>query len=293
MDLRNLELFLHLADSLHFGKSADAMAVSPSTLSRAIQRLEQETGCVLFERDNRSVRLTPAGDKLREFGGALLQEWRQLKQELKRSDEPLQGRLRVFCSVTASYFLLPEVLERFRRRYPQLEIKLETGDPAQALEKVLSDEADMAIAARPDALPAKLHFTSLRKVPLVFIAPRNPLPASRWWQEELDWSQVPMILSSHGVARKRADQWFRNRGISPNIYAEVAGNEAIVSMVALGFGVGQVPEAVLDHSPMRDKVRILEVRPAMKPFDVGLCLQKRRLDEPLIRAFLELAQQHG
>ena len=53
MDLRNLELFLHLADSLHFGKSADAMAVSPSTLSRAIQRLEQETGCILFERDNR------------------------------------------------------------------------------------------------------------------------------------------------------------------------------------------------------------------------------------------------
>ena len=67
MDLRNLELFLHLADSLHFGKSADAMAVSPSTLSRAIQRLEQETGCILFERDNRSVRLTPAGEKLREL----------------------------------------------------------------------------------------------------------------------------------------------------------------------------------------------------------------------------------
>ena len=152
MDLRNLELFLHLADSLHFGKSADAMAVSPSTLSRAIQRLEQETGCVLFERDNRSVRLTPAGEKLREFGGSLLQEWRRLKQELRRSDEPLQGRLRVFCSVTASYFLLPEVLERFRRRYPQLEIKLETGDPALAVDKILADEADLAIAARPDAL---------------------------------------------------------------------------------------------------------------------------------------------
>ena len=65
MDLRNLELFLHLADSLHFGKSADAMAVSPSTLSRAIQRLEQEVGCPLFERDNRSVTLTAAGDRLR------------------------------------------------------------------------------------------------------------------------------------------------------------------------------------------------------------------------------------
>ena len=216
MDLRNLELFLHLADSLHFGKSADAMAVSPSTLSRAIQRLEQETGCVLFERDNRSVRLTPAGEKLREFGGALLQEWRQLKQELKRSDEPLQGRLRVFCSVTASYFLLPEVLERFRRRYPQLEIKLETGDPALAVDKILADEADLAIAARPDALSAKLEFASLQQVPLVFIAPRTAPQQSQWFsQGEPDWERLPLILSEQGLARKRCDQWLRNKGSPP------------------------------------------------------------------------------
>ncbi|KIQ77934.1 MULTISPECIES: HTH-type transcriptional activator IlvY [Aeromonas] len=294
MDLRNLELFLHLADSLHFGKSADAMAVSPSTLSRAIQRLEQETGCVLFERDNRSVRLTPAGEKLREFGGGLLQEWRQLKQELKRSDEPLQGRLRVFCSVTASYFLLPEVLERFRRRYPQLEIKLETGDPALAVDKILADEADLAIAARPDALPAKLEFASLQQVPLVFIAPRNAPQLNQWFRQgEPDWEQLPVILSEQGLARKRSDQWFRNKGIAPNIYAEVAGNEGIVAMVALGCGVGLVPAAVIDHSPLGDKVRIIDLKPAFKPFDVGIGVLKKRLEEPLIRAFWDTAQNQN
>ncbi len=145
------------------------MAVSPSTLSRAIQRLEQETGCVLFERDNRSVRLTPAGE-LREFGGALLQEWRQLKQELKRSDEPLQGRLRCSARSPPATSCCPRYWS-FRRRYPQLEIKLETGDPALAVDKILADEADLAIAARPDALSAKLEFASLQQVPLVFIAP--------------------------------------------------------------------------------------------------------------------------
>jgi LysR family transcriptional regulator, positive regulator for ilvC len=294
MDLRNLELFLHLADSLHFGKSADAMAVSPSTLSRAIQRLEQETGCVLFERDNRSVRLTPAGEKLREFGGNLLQEWRRLKQDLKRSDEPLQGRLRVFCSVTASYFLLPEVLERFRRRYPQLEIKLETGDPALAVDKILADEADLAIAARPDALSAKLEFASLQQVPLVFIAPRAAPQLSQWFQHgEPDWEHLPLILSEQGLARKRCDQWFRNKGIAPNIYAEVAGNEGIVAMVALGFGVGLVPAAVIDHSPMGDKVRIALPKPALKPFDVGIAVLKKRLEEPLIRAFWDTARGQG
>jgi len=254
MDLRNLELFLHLADSLHFGKSADAMAVSPSTLSRAIQRLEQETGCVLFERDNRSVRLTPAGEKLREFGGSLLQEWRRLKQELRRSDEPLQGRLRVFCSVTASYFLLP----------------------------------------RPDALSSKLEFASLQQVPLVFIAPRAAPQSSQWFsQGEPDWERLPLILSEQGLARKRCDQWFRNKGIAPNIYAEVAGNEGIVAMVALGFGVGLVPAAVIDHSPMGDKVRIVEPKPALKPFDVGIAVLKKRLEEPLIRAFWDTARGQG
>lgn len=293
MDLRNLELFLHLADSLHFGKSADAMAVSPSTLSRAIQRLEQETGCVLFERDNRSVRLTAAGEKLREFGGSLLQEWRRLKQELRRSDEPLQGRLRVFCSVTASYFLLPELLERFRRRYPQLEIKLETGDAALAVDKILADEADLAIAARPDALSAKLEFASLQQVPLVFIAPRSTPPAHWYHNGAPDWERMPLILSEQGLARKRCDQWLRNKGIAPNIYAEVAGNEGIVAMVALGFGVGLVPAAVIDHSPMGDKVRIVEPKPALKPFDVGIAVQKKRLEEPLIRAFWDTARGQG
>lgn len=95
------------------------------------------------------------------------------------------------------------------------------------------------------------------------------------------------------MARKRSDQWFRNKGIAPNIYAEVAGNEGIVAMVALGCGVGLVPAAVIDHSPLGDKVRIIDLKPAFKPFDVGIGVLKKRLEEPLIRAFWDTAQNQG
>lgn len=61
MDLRDLKTFLHLAESRHFGRSARAMHVSPSTLSRQIQRLEEDLGQALFIRDNRTVTLTEAG----------------------------------------------------------------------------------------------------------------------------------------------------------------------------------------------------------------------------------------
>lgn len=291
MDFKVLQLFAHLGRSLHFANTANQMAVSPSTLSRAIQRLEQETGTLLFERDNRTVVLTEEGRRLLEFAERWLDEWQDIREQLRHPMAALQGRVRVFCSVTASYFLLPDVLGRFRSRYPQLEIKLETGDPALSIDKVLAEESDICIAARPDALPNKLHFISLRKVPLVFIAPQMSSPAHRWLKDgQPDWNQLPVIVSEHGLARKRFDQWFRQRGIHPNIYAEVAGNEAIVSMVALGCGVGLVPAAVIDHSPMGNKVKILDIQPVLKPFDVGLCALKRRLDEPLIKAFWDTAQ---
>ena len=165
MDFRSLALFSHLARTLHFANTANQMAVSPSTLSRTMQRLEQETGCPLFERDNRSVILTEEGKRLLVLAERWLQEWQDLREEFKHPSETLQGRIRLFCSVTASYFLLPDVLGRFRARYPQLEIKLETGDPALAVEKVLSEQVDMSIAARPDALPSRMHFISrLRRV---------------------------------------------------------------------------------------------------------------------------------
>jgi LysR family positive regulator for ilvC len=97
-----------------------------------------------------------------------------------------------------------------------------------------------------------------------------------------------MILSEAGVSRGCVDEWFREQGIAPNIYAQVAGNEAIVSMVSLGFGIGVVPKIVLDNSPLAERVQVLEVDPALEPFDIGLFTLKKSLKNRLVSAFWEL-----
>ena len=94
-----------------------------------------------------------------------------------------------------------------------------------------------------------------------------------------------MILPEGGLARQRADQWFRDLGMQPRIYAQVAGNEAIVSMVSLGFGIGVVPEIVLDASPLVGQVAVLRVTPALAPYEVGLFTLEKKLRSPLIQAF--------
>ena len=86
----------------------------------------------------------------------------------------------------------------------------------------------------------------------------------------------------------RVDEWFRERDIEPNIYAQVAGNEAIVSMVSLGFGIGVVPKIVLENSPLKERVQIYQVRPELEPYDIGLFTLQKHLKNPLIEAFWNL-----
>ncbi len=77
--------------------------------------------------------------------------------------------------------------------------------------------------------------------------------------------------------------------IKPNIYAQVSGHEAIVSMVALGCGIGIAPDVVINNSPVKEKIQRLKVAP-IKPFELGVCCIKSQLENPLIQALWKVAE---
>jgi len=194
----------------------------------------------------------------------------------------------MYCSVTASYSFLFDILTRFRQDHPRIEIKLHTGDPEDAISRVISGEEDIAIGARPDKLPAGLAFKLSAISPLVFIEARSSEkpPSQKGSQTDAhDWAESPMILPERGLARSRVDEWFRVQGKQANIYAQVAGNEAIVSMVSLGFGVGVVPQIVLDNSPLASTVRAMKIQPGLEDYEVGIFALKKKLGSPIIKAF--------
>lgn len=292
MDTRDLRAFVLLSETLHFGQAAQAAHLSPSALSRTIQRLETELGSRLFERNNREVRLTRAGRVLQAQARELLERLRGLRAQIANDTRELQGSVSLYCSVTASYSLLAGLLPEFRSRHPAVEVNVHTGDEASALLHVTRGREDLAIAAHPGQLPAGVAFLELAITPLVFIVPaagRHALPALD--PEPARWATLPMILPEAGEARERIDRWFAGDGVVPNIYAQVSGNEAIVGMVALGCGVGVVPQLVLRSSPFADGVRVLEAGPALDPFRVGLCCRKSALTNPLVAAMWELAAE--
>ncbi len=289
MDTRPLRLFLALAETLHFGRAGDRCHMSPSAVSRTIRQLEDELGVALFLRDNRSVRLTREGRRFQDYAREALAQWDSLRHSMQEAGRVLHGELSLYCSVTASYSFLYDILSRFRTDYPGIEIKLHTGDPAHAQDRVLTGREDIAIGARPDgALPRGMAFRPILRSPLLFIAPSDQpeLAASLSGAARPEaWRDVPMILSEQGLSRQRLDQWFRALGVAPRIYAQVSGNEAIVSMVSLGFGVGVAPRIVLERSPLAERTRALQVTPALADYEVGLFTREKRLTDPVIQAF--------
>ncbi len=290
MDTRLLRQFINVAETLHFGRASEASHMSASALSRSIRQLEGEVGVQLFERDNRTVSLTHEGDLFLEYARDTLTGWDVIRHALMEEAGELHGQVSMYCSVTASYSFLFDLLSEFRRDHPRIEIKLHTGDPEHSISRVLAGDEDIAISPRPGTLPNGLAFRSIQTSPLVFIAARDchdHVCMSGKKPVADAWMRIPMILSESGLSRQRVDAWFGKLGIQPEIYAQVAGNEAIVSMVSLGFGVGVVPRIVLDNSPLAGKVQVLDIRPELAAYDVGLVTLKKKLKSPLIKAFWE------
>lgn len=286
-----LRHFVELSETLHFGQASARANISTSAMSRHIRQLEDELNVALFDRDNRTVELTAAGHTFQRYARDAVQQWEQIRFELTDPTDRLHGEISLYCSVTASHSILFDLLNRFRPAHPGVEIRLQTGDPEHAIARIQALEEDLAIAARPDTLPAGVRFKPIRVSPLVFIAPMEPMDPSLAQlppRDTGDWEEIPMILAAGGIARRRVDSWFRGLDVTPKVYAQVAGNEAIVSMVSLGLGVGVVPRIVLDNSPHASRVRVLEVDPVLEPYDLGLFTLKRNLRNPLVSAFWSL-----
>jgi LysR family positive regulator for ilvC len=280
--------FLALSRALHFGHASRECHLSPSALSRSIQRLEDEVGQRLFERDNRSVSLTPAGVEFQSYAADALARWDRLRDRLGGQGQRLEGTLSVFATVTACHSFLPRVLGRFREAHPGIHLRIETGNAASALGRLEDDAVEVSVAPLPERTPRHLRTRPIAETPVIFVAPRAEGEVSRLVDRRpIPWAEIPLVLPESGPAREDVNRWLRRRRLTPPIYSEVPGNEAILSLVSLGCGVGIVPRLVLEKSPLRGELRSLDVRPQLERFRIGLCVKARKLRSPLVRALWE------
>ena len=274
MEHRELELFLHLARSLNYGRTSLECHVSAATLTRTIQRLETRVGAQLLDRGPRGVVLTAEGRRFTTYAEQALELWADYRSG---SAEPtgLTGELRIFATVTACQTLLPDLLAPLRADHPQIRLDIRTGDAAAALARLDEGEVDAAVAGIPKRLPQTLVTQTVAVTDLVLVRARNSAA-----------EDGPYVVPARGLVRENAFRWFRRNGVKPVIAAEPDGHEALLALVALGCGVGVVPRLVLDSSVVRDQ--LIELPADLEPLTIGLCARRADLHRPLVAALWDL-----
>lgn len=295
MDTKSLTVFLSVCSTLNFSRTADLQHMSVSAVSRCVQRLEASVGQSLFERDRRSMRLTSAGSILKHYAEQAVDDWDHVRRQLT-NERDLVGEVSLFCSVTASFSVLSPVLESFRQAYPGVHIMLHAGDQADGVGRVLEGRDDVAVTVRPDRLAARLDFLTLTEssmclcIPAADCATRQALKLDGQHVAPGVWADVPFIVPERGITRDMIDAWFVGIGVArPRLYAQVAGHEAIVAMVALGLGVGFAPEVVVRNSGFQQGVEPLPLEEPLPDLRIGLCALRHRLRSPLVRSLWRVA----
>lgn len=124
MELRHVRYFLAVAEELHFGRAARRLHISQPPLSQQIRELESEIGATLFDRSERRVRLTPAGEVFLRSARELLERAGAMVREARAVAQGELGTLHIGYTTTAMYLLLPRLLSRFRAAHPEIGVRL-------------------------------------------------------------------------------------------------------------------------------------------------------------------------
>jgi LysR family transcriptional regulator, hydrogen peroxide-inducible genes activator len=256
LTLRDLQYLVAVADSAHFGKAATACNVSQPALSAQIRKIENVLDVQLFERSNRRVAITAAGEAVVRQARVVLEEAQKIAEMTKAVGKPLSGKLNLGAIATVGPYLLPHLLAPLRKSFPQLDLFLREGLTEELLDELRSGQLDAVIASDTFSDP------SLRTIPLFFepfvlAAPVDHPLASKHNPTRRDLRSDEMVLLEDGHCLR--DQTLdicpaNRRGRVRRFHA--TSLETLKHLVATGSGYTLMPElAVRDEGRLKTLMR--------------------------------------
>jgi DNA-binding transcriptional LysR family regulator len=292
VSLRQLRVFEAAATSRSFSKAAETLHLTQPGVSMHIKELEASAGLPLFERIGRKLYVTEAGQEL-------LARAREILRALKDAEDTLdglrglrRGRLNLGLVSTAKYFV-PQLLARFGRDFPELEMRLAVNNRDSVIEQLMANEVDLAIMGRS---PQSLDIVAERfaENPHVIIAsPDHPLAAERSILVATVARENFIVREPGSGTRLAMQQFFGEHRLAFNVGMEMASNETIKQAVMAGMGVSFISRHTINLEIQTQRLVVLDVcgTPVIREWHVAH-LAKKRLS-PTAVAFKEFVLAHG
>lgn len=279
MTRKHFTIFVEVCRFLNFSQAAEALNTTQPAVSLAVKELESHYGVALFERMNRRVYLTPAGEALLATAQDVLRGFQEAEETLGQG-RPLA--LRVGANVSFGEAGLAQVLGRFRQEHPQVRLRALVANSDKIQSLLAENQLDVGIV---DGLGVseRLRAQPLYQEDLVLAAApgRFPAPAT---VEEL--AALPLLLREPGSGlRSSVDRVFSQQGLAPQPLLESTSTAALAQAAKAGLGVAILPEALAQRESGLQVGTVPEVR-FFRQF--ACALQRQKAPSPALEAFLAL-----
>ncbi len=258
MELQQLKYFVAVAEHGGFSRAAEACRVAQPSLSQQVAKLERELGQPLFDRLPRRVLLTDAGTALLERAREILSSVEDAQRSVLDGQPTPTGELRLGAIPTVGPYLLPPVLDRFRRRCPQVDLSIREDLTDRLLALLSLGELDLAVMALP-VDHSLMQVEPLGDDPMhLAVPPDHPLarrqrPALR----ELKHQSFVLLDEVHCLGQQTLNLC-REEDLRPNIVCHGAQLATVCRMVELGMGISLIPRMACETpDPSRMVVRRL------------------------------------
>lgn len=284
LNLDHLRIFLDVIELGSFSAAAERNGLTQPAVSQQVRQLERRYGLRLAERVGRRVAPTAAGQEL-------VQHIRRIDAAVAEADQAMQshaagvgGRVRLGTGGTACTYLLPAMLAGLRRRFPDLDVVVSTGNTADVLRAIETNVLDIGLVTLP--APGRMFQVTpvlADEFVAIFPAGQRPLPARA---TPAMLARQPLVLFEPGARTRRlVDDWFEAAGVAMRPVMELGSTEAMKEIVAAGLGCAVLPRMAVQGAGARGGLAVRPLRPALQR-ELAVVLRR---DKPVSRGLRQVA----
>ncbi|EAB4958343.1 LysR family transcriptional regulator [Salmonella enterica] len=269
--LRQLRIFITVAQAKSFSRAGDMIGLSQSAVSHSVKELERQTGARLLDRTTREVVLTEAGQQLATRLEWVLDDLNSILRDAGRVGTQLTSTVRVAASQTISAHLIPQCIAQSNSLFPSINFVLHDRPQQWVLESIRQGEVDFGIVIDPGAA-ADLQCEAILSEPFLLLCRQDHPLAHQEWVSWQDLKQAPLVLQDYASgSRPLIDAALAHFVIEANIVQEIGHPATLFPMVEAGIGISVLPALAL-------------------PLPQGSFLQVKRLT-PVVERQLMLARR--
>ena len=286
MTIVQLETFLKITETKNFSTAANMLGYAQSTVTTQIKQLEEELGCLLFERLGKTIVLTEEGERLSVYAQKMLQIEREILLEVPKLEEPT-GVLRLGVSESLCYNRLPGLLMQYKEKFPKIKIQLIFINHNTFPLLLKSGALDLVYTINPKIESHELFTLHKKQETLGFYAsPQYPIADSI---AENDLKDVPLLLTGQDCNfRLMLVDSLTKLSITPNIALETSSKEILKQFAANQLGVAFIPDMVVEKELINHTLKKIKWVGTEFPVFSQILVHKDKHVNPAMKGLIEM-----